>query len=127
MKNLIDMIKNVSTLESRETLKSVFAIILGTGSWILLGWLIYAQFVESVFFARKIAQLEPTEKDKIALIKDANETVNKTTNSLYALLTPVATAITGYFFISSGIAGSKKNESDPSPAEDLTNPQIKSR
>jgi beta-lactamase regulating signal transducer with metallopeptidase domain len=112
MKSFIDMIKNISPSESRENLKSIFAVILGTGSWILLGWLIYAQFVESAFFARKIAQLEPTEKDKIALIKDANETVNKTTNSLYALLTPVATAITGYFFISSGAAASKKHEND---------------
>jgi hypothetical protein len=118
MKSFIDMIKNISPLESRENLKSIFAIIIGTGSWILLGWLIYAQFVETVSFARKIERLEPTEKDKISLIKEANEMVNKTTNSSYTLLTPVATAITGYFFISSGAAASKKHENDLTNTQD---------
>jgi hypothetical protein len=117
MKNFINSIENTNPVESRENLKSIFAVVLGAGSWILLGWLIYSQFKTCQSFAEKLAATPPMEKDKIALIKDANETVSKTSSSLYSLLTPVATAITGYFFIS-GISSGKKSEVDlPKPKD----------
>jgi hypothetical protein len=116
MSNLINLMKNITSTESRENLKTLFAICLGTGSWILLGWLIYSQFNTSQYFSRQMILIPAEKKEQIALIKEANETVNKTANSLYALMMPIATAITGYFFISSGILPSKRseeNQTDP--------------
>jgi hypothetical protein len=99
--------------EWRESTKLIIAGFLAVSTWGVLGWLICSQFNTSVSFAEKIAVLSPTEKDRINLIKDANETVNKTSSSLYAFITPFATAITGYFFISSGILSGKKKEDNP--------------
>ena len=87
--------------EWRESTKLLTATFLAISSWSLLGWLAYSQFKASESFARQIAAATPGDKDRVALIKDANETVNKTASSLYALLIPIASAITGYFFVSS--------------------------
>jgi hypothetical protein len=106
--------------EWRESTKLVIAGILACGTWLVLGWLICSQFNNSVSFAERIAVLPPTDKDRINLIKEANETVNKTSSSLYAFITPFATAITGYFFISSGILSSRKREKDSTDPTDPT-------
>ena len=109
--NLINKIAEYNTpSEWRETGKLLVAAALACGTWGVLGWLIYAQFNNNVIFADKISAISPTEKDRVALVKDANETVNKTASSLYAFITPFATAITGYFFISSGTLASRKND-----------------
>lgn len=112
MKNFSSYMKTISHSELRETLKSIVAIMIGTGSWILLGWLIYAQFKTSQSFAYQLAATSPDNKERIVLIKDANETVIKTSSSLFSLLMPVATAITGYFFITSGVKIDKRNKAD---------------
>lgn len=112
MTNKSNSFNNNQPPEWRENVKLVMAATLAGGTWIIVGWLIYSQFTNSVSFAEKIATLNPADKDRISLIKEANETVNKTSNALYAFITPFATAITGYFFISSGILSGKKNEDD---------------
>jgi hypothetical protein len=94
--------------EWRESTKLVTATFLAISSWSLLGWLAYSQFKASESFALQLAAATPADKDRIALIKDANETVNKTSSSLYALLIPIASAITGYFFVSSASIPPKK-------------------
>jgi hypothetical protein len=109
--------------EWRESTKLIIAGFLAVSNWCLLGWLICSQFNNSVSFAEKIAALPPTEKDRINLIKEANETVNKTASSLYAFVTPFATAITGYFFISSGILSGKKKDDNSEATEVLTAPE----
>jgi hypothetical protein len=91
--------------EWRESVKVLTAISLAGGLWIFLGCLAYSQFQESKVFAYKLMGTNPTDKDAIALIDKASDKVNNTANSLYALLTPLATAVTGYFFV----ASSKKN------------------
>lgn len=116
-------INHNSSPEWRENTKLVMAATLAGGTWIVLGWLIYSQFTNTVSFAEKIATLNPADKDRISLIKEANETVNKTSSSLYAFITPFATAITGYFFISSGILSGKKNESDSKKMTDSEEPK----
>jgi hypothetical protein len=98
-------------LERRESGKLIIAGILACGTWSVLGWLICVQFQNSVSFAEKIAALPPTDKDRINIIKEANDTVNKTSSSLYAFITPFATAISGYFFISSSNLLTKKDDS----------------
>jgi hypothetical protein len=111
--NLVDKIAEYNTpSEWRETGKLAIAATLACGTWGILGWLVYSQFNNSVAFADRIATIPPGDKDRIALVKDANETVNKTASSLYAFITPFATAITGYFFISSGTLLTKKNSDD---------------
>ncbi|AFY93408.1 hypothetical protein [Chamaesiphon minutus] len=94
--------------EWRESTKLITATFLAISSWSLLGWLAYSQFKASESFALQLAATTSTDKDRIALIKDANETVNKTASSLYALLIPIASAITGYFFVSSATASPPK-------------------
>lgn len=96
--------------EWRENSKLIIAGILACGTWSVLGWLICSQFQNSVSFAEKIAAIPSTATDRINVIKEANDTVNKTSSSLYAFITPFATAISGYFFISSSDCLSKKND-----------------
>ena len=106
--------------EWRESTKILTATFLAISSWSLLGWLAYSQFTTSQSFAERLAAA-PVDKDRIALIKDANETVNKTASSLYALLIPIASAITGYFFVSSGTFSAKKERSNlPPPSQRIT-------
>ncbi len=124
MTNKSNSFNNNQPPEWRENVKLVMAATLAGGTWIIVGWLIYSQFTNSVAFAEKIATLNPADKDRISLIKDANETVNKTSSSLYAFITPFATAITGYFFISSGILSGRRNDSDSKNPNDSENPEI---
>lgn len=113
---LTDFLKKVveynTPPEWRESTKLITATFLAISSWSLLGWLAYSQFKASESFALQLAAATPGDKDRVALIKDANETVNKTASSLYALLIPIATAVTGYFFISSGTLSGRKREDD---------------
>jgi hypothetical protein len=107
--------------EWRESTKLLTATFLAISSWSLLGWLAYSQFKTSQSFADRLAAAPPGDKEQIALIKDANETVNKTASSLYALLIPIASAITGYFFVSSGTFSDKKERSNlPPPSQRIT-------
>jgi hypothetical protein len=124
MTNKPNSFNNNQPPEWRENVKLVMAATLAGGTWIIVGWLIYSQFTNSVSFAEKIATLNPADKDRISLIKEAHETVNKTSNALYAFITPFATAITGYFFISSGILSSKKDEGDSKNLKDSENSEI---
>jgi hypothetical protein len=79
--------------EWRESSKLIISGILAFGTWSVLGWLICSQFQNSVSFAEKIAALPSTATAQISSIKEANDTVNKTSSSLYSFITPFATAI----------------------------------
>jgi hypothetical protein len=100
----------------RENIKVIVAASLAAGCWISYGVLIHTQFAASRDAAAKITAftdspklLTPEDEKRIAIIKDANSIVNQTASSVYALITPVATAITGYFFISSGLKKSSNS------------------
>jgi hypothetical protein len=100
----------------RENIKVIVAASLAAGCWISYGVLIHTQFAASRDAAAKITAftdspklLTPEDEKRIAIIKDANSVVNQTASSIYALITPVATAITGYFFISSGLKKSSNS------------------
>jgi hypothetical protein len=96
--------------EWRESIKLVLAGVLALGCWGLLGWILASQFLSSRVTAEKIEAAK--DSNQVALIKDAHEVVDRTASSIYSLLTPIATAITGYFFVSSGSkSGSKTVES----------------
>lgn len=100
----------------RENIKVIVAASLAAGCWISYGVLIHTQFAASRDAAAKITAftntqkaITPEDEKRIAIIKDANSVVNQTASSIYALITPVATAITGYFFISSGLKKSSNS------------------
>jgi hypothetical protein len=93
----------------RENIKVIVAASLAAGCWISYGVLLHTQFevnreaaTKITAFANTKTAITPEDEKRIAIIKDANSIVNQTASSIYALITPVATAITGYFFISSG-------------------------
>jgi phosphate/sulfate permease len=97
----------------RENTKVIVAASLAAGCWITFGVLIHTQFSASREAANKIIAFAdakkapaPEDEKRINIIKDANNVVNQTANSIYALLSPVAAGITGFFFVSSGF---KKN------------------
>jgi hypothetical protein len=94
--------------EWRESLKAGISALLAISLWIFLGWIASSQLQQSKEYAAQIAKVLPTDKDKINLIERAAERVDKTANALYAILTPIATAVTGYFFISQGVPSSRQ-------------------
>jgi hypothetical protein len=108
----------------RENIKVIVAASLAAGCWISYGVLIHTQFSVNREAATKITAfadtqkiLTPEDEKRIAIIKDANSVVNQTASTIYALITPVATAITGYFFVSSGF---RKN-SDSTDEDQVNN------
>jgi hypothetical protein len=91
----------------------IVAASLAAGCWITYGVLVHTQFLESREAAAKISAFADAKKaiatddeKRISIIKDANTVVNQTASSIYTIIGPIATAITGYFFLASG---SKKN------------------
>ncbi len=117
--DLIRMNATVNTPpEWRESVKLLVAAFLALGCWSLLGWLLFAQFQYSLAVSDKLEK--PENKDRIVFIKDARDGVNQTSSSIYALLTPIAASITGYFFVTSGSgkALDKKSIQDILPAKE---------
>jgi hypothetical protein len=110
--------KHNTPSEWRESVKTVVAGGLAIGCWVILGSLFWSQFDASRKSAAAIEAVAssikglPTSKEdqqlaaeqrreQVAIIKDAHNLVNQTASSIYVLITPVATAITGYIFVSS--------------------------
>jgi hypothetical protein len=106
--------------EWRESFKLIVAALLATGTWFVIGNTMYSQLESSHKFANKIVPKDaidtPLNQEKISNIKDAQDMVDRTSSSIYALLTPIATVMTGYFFASTvpkKIEGEPKNPPDP--------------
>jgi hypothetical protein len=104
--------------EWRESVKTVVAGGLAIGCWVILGSLFWSQFdasrksaaaIEAVAISIKGLPASKEEqqlaaeqrREQVSIIKDAHDMVNQTASSIYVLITPVATAITGYIFVSS--------------------------
>jgi hypothetical protein len=96
--------------EFRSNVKLWGSGILSLSLWILLGVLAWSHFESSRKLALQMSSLTPQLEDgkislvhqeKVQLIEKANTMVDSTSNRLYTFLTPIVTAITGYFFVSS--------------------------
>lgn len=96
--------------EFRANIKLWSSGTLALSIWILLGFLVYSHFEFSKNIARQISELEPelidqkislTHQENVQLHEKANTIIDSTSNRLYTFLTPIVTAITGYFFASS--------------------------
>lgn len=103
--------KAYQPVEFRSNIKLFGSGILSLSLWILLGCIAWAHFQASRDFAIKLAELplklqdgkiSLVDQERIQLIERANGLVDSTSNRLYTFLTPVVTAVTGYFFVASG-------------------------
>ena len=95
--------------EFRSNVKLWGSGILALSLWVLLGCIAWSHFQASKDFALQLSALplkledgkiSLVDQEKIQLIDKANGLVDSTANRLYTFLTPVVTAVTGYFFIS---------------------------
>ncbi|ABW31967.1 hypothetical protein [Acaryochloris marina] len=97
--------------EFRSNVKLWGSGILALSLWCLLGMLAWSHFEASRKFANEISSLKPqleedgtislVHQQEIQLNEKANAMVDSTSNRLYTFLTPIVTAVTGYFFVSS--------------------------
>jgi len=102
--------KAYQPVEFRSNVKLWGSGVLAITLWILLGFIAWSHFQSSKEFAIKLAEISPSleegqislvDQEKVELIEKANELVDSTANRLYTFLTPIVTAITGYFFVAS--------------------------
>ncbi|MBH8561354.1 hypothetical protein I8748_04035 [Nostoc sp. CENA67] len=102
--------------EWRDSFKLIVSAALALSLWIFLGGIAVLHFQVSREFSRKIADLPVQDNAKVNQIEKAALSVNDTAKTLYALITPLATAVTGYFFAASSSATSliksEKNTED---------------
>jgi hypothetical protein len=109
-----------------DVMKLFSAFLLATGCWVSYGIIVHRQFSASHKFANDIAEIarkgNPSQEDRerIILIKDANDMVNQTAGTIYTLLTPVAAGITSFFFVASG---SKKIKDPTAGGDEATDPE----
>lgn len=101
-------------VEFRSNLKLWSAALLALALWVVLGKIALGQFSSSQEFASKIAsqassvevdnngKLSPKIAEGIQIVKQANDMVTSSAQNLYTFLTPIVTAVTGYFFVAAG-------------------------
>jgi hypothetical protein len=119
-------------VEFRSNLKLWSAALLALALWIILAKIALGQFSSSQDFAGKIAsqansaqvkdgKLSPEIAEKIQIVKQANDMVASTAQNLYTFLTPIVTAVTGYFFVAAGApaprAPANTNPAQPDPSK----------
>jgi hypothetical protein len=92
----------------RDSFKLIIAAALSFGLWFMLGSIAIIHIESSREFARKIADLPTKDTEKVAQIEKAALGFESTVKTLYALVTPLATAVTGYFFAASAINRERK-------------------
>ena len=117
-------------VEFRSNIKLWSAALLALALWIILAKIALGQFSSSQDFAGKIAsqagsaqvkdgKLSPEIAERIQIVKQANEMVASTAQNLYTFLTPIVTAVTGYFFVAAGSpaprAPANTNPAQPDP------------
>ncbi|HEY9600514.1 MAG TPA: hypothetical protein V6C85_02825 [Allocoleopsis sp.] len=88
--------------EWRDSTKLIVSALLAISLWGFLGVIAFKHFQASLEFSRQLAATAPSDKGAVDRIDKAYTGVNETAKTLYALITPLATAITGYFFAASG-------------------------
>lgn len=94
------------TPEWRDSFKLIVSAVLALCLWLFLVGIAILHFQVSCEFSRKIADLPVQDNVKVEQIEKAALSVNDTAKTLYALITPLATAVTGYFFAASSSATS---------------------
>jgi hypothetical protein len=94
--------QNNTPHEWRDSVKLIVSAFLAVSLWSFLGMIAFRHFQASLEFSQKLAETAPSDNDTASRIEKASTGVNDTAKTLYTLITPLATAITGYFFAASG-------------------------
>lgn len=120
-------------VEFRSNLKLWSAALLALSLWIILSKIALGHFTSSQEFAGMIAsqassievdkdgKLSPKIAERIQIVKQANDMVASTAQNLYTFLTPIVTAVTGYFFVAAGASAPRTpantNPRQPDPSK----------
>jgi hypothetical protein len=88
--------------EWRNSFKLIVSALLAVSLWGFLGVIAFRHFQASSELSRQLAATDSQDNGKIDNIEKAFTGINDTAKTLYTLITPLATAITGYFFAISG-------------------------
>lgn len=121
--------KTYQPVEFRSNLKLWSAAILAGSLWVVLGKIALGQFSSSQEFARSISsqvnkvkvengRLSPEIEQKIQIIRQSNDMVASSAQNLYAFLTPIVTAVTGYFFVASSAPALRAQVNQNPPLQD---------
>lgn len=92
-----NFLHSMSPADKRENQKVQTAHRLAIGLWLLLGIIVVIHFGFVCCMSHGLLQ---ADKEKVELGKLGVSQINETAKTLYTLLAPLATAITGYFFTS---------------------------
>lgn len=107
-------------IEFRSNVKLWGAAILALGLWSLIGSIAWNQFQATKEYATKLTDLVPSvegeqvslvHQEKVRQIEKSIAMIDSTADRLYTFLSPVVTAVTGYFFVA---AGSRPRSGPPS-------------
>jgi hypothetical protein len=101
--------------EMRKTFEAGMSGVLALGLWLLLGGTVITHLAATVVFSSQLVE-KPSVNDtegQSERIEKATSTVGDTAKTLYALLTPLAATVTGYYFT----AGKGSGSSDDSDAK----------
>lgn len=107
-----------SVRESHEELRKNFHVRvsgdLAKGLWYLLGWVVVVHFLGVVAFSWRLGNKPAPgdlEENRLERIEKAVSNVNDAAKTLYAVLTPLAATVTGYYF-TLGSSSSSSEDSD---------------
>lgn len=109
--------------EWRASFNLVISGVLGCSIWLFLGLVAHWHFALVQNFSQKRVPPSTPNKEQVEQIDRAINDVNDTAKTLYAILTPLATAVTGYYFALQNNLRSQavQIETKPAPYDGKTN------
>ena len=107
--------------EWRESLKLISAGLLGISLWFFIGWVACASYLKIQDYSDQISKLKDSKDPQIENIDKAVNIINDASKTLYSQLIPIATVVSGFFFVaansqSSGLVA-LKNKTEPPEAD----------
>ena len=117
--------------EFRSNVKLWGSAILGLSLWSLLIAVAWSNFKTTKELALKLSSIDPVldkegnisliHQEKVNLIEQSISAIESTTDRNYTFLTPIVTAITGYFFVSASARprGGPPKSQPPTPEPEI--------
>ncbi|WP_138505543.1 hypothetical protein [Nostoc sp. PA-18-2419] len=107
--------------EWRESLKLISAGLLGISLWFFIGWIAGASYLKIQDYSEQISKLKDSKDPQIENLNKAVSIINDASKTLYSQLIPIATVVSGFFFVaansqSSGLVA-PKNKTEPPEAD----------
>lgn len=103
--------------EWRESVKLLSAGLLGISLWFFLGWIVGVSYLKTQDYSDQISKLKDSKDPQIENLDKAVNIINNASKTLYSQLIPIATVVSGFFFVvassqSSGLVA-PKNKPEP--------------